>query len=213
MEFQGAIFDLDGTLVDSMWIWDDLVQRFLEGRGLSVPAGLPDRFKNMTFETSSEYVAVHFPLQMSPQEIQEAWSGMIFHYYERELSLKEGAEEYLHFLHDNGIKLVLATSNFRRTAEAFLENNGVRSLFEAVLISDEVGKNKQHPDIYLQAADALGVPPSNCMVFEDILVGVKTAKQAGMLVTAVEDGASIAEREKILKLADRYIKNYRQLLD
>lgn len=211
MTFQGAIFDLDGTLTDSMWIWGDLVYRFLEKRGIKAPPDLQELFKNMTVESSSIYTAKHFPVGMTAEKIRAEWMHMVSHYYEKKLCLKDGAAEYLNWLKSRNVKLALATSNFRENGEAFLRNNHVYELFDVIVTSDEVGNNKEYPDIYLAAAERMNVPPKKCMVFEDILVAVRTAKQAGMWVTAVRDDASLTEWDEIRQIADRYIVSYNEL--
>lgn len=212
MRFQGAIFDMDGTLVDSMWIWADLAQRFLEKKKITPPPELNHRFKNMTFESSSVYVARQFPLGMTPEEIRQDWIGMVHHYYEEELFLKPGALEYLQRLRQHGVRLALLTSNFRENCEAFLKRNGITGLFDSILTSDELGKSKGQPEIYLETARKLRTAPEECMVFEDILIAVQSAKKAGMAVTAVEEDASLPERDEIKKTADRYIVSFQELL-
>lgn len=212
MNFQGAIFDMDGTLVDSMWIWEGLAQRFLEKKNVTPPPGLNNQFKNMTFESSSAYLAHHFALEMTPEEIRREWMGMVYHYYGNELFLKQGAFEYLQRLHQCGVKLALLTSNFRENCEAFLRRNGIFELFDRILTSDEAGNGKEKPEIYLETARKLNVAPEHCMVFEDILIAVQSAKKAGMMVTAVEDDASLPERDEIKKTADRYIVSFQELL-
>lgn len=212
MSFRGAIFDMDGTLVDSMWIWKDLAQRFLEKKNIASPPGLSNRFKNMTFESSSVYLAQNFPLHMTPEEIRREWTDMVYRCYEKELFLKQGALEYLQRLRRENVKLALLTSNFRESCEACLRLNRITDLFDSILTSDELGQSKQQPEIYRKAAERLAVPPESCMVFEDILVAVQSAKKAGMMVTAVEDAASLPERDEIKKTADRYIVSFEELL-
>ena len=212
MNFQGAIFDMDGTLTDSMWIWEDLAKHFLEKRLIPPEPGQNALFHNMTFESSSQYLAQHYPLDMTAEEIQCEWMDMVYPYYEKELDLKLGAFAYLQHLRQCGVKLALLTSNFRKNGEAFLKRNGIFEWFDVIMTSDEAGKGKENPALYLQTAKELRVSPQYCMVFEDILIAVQSAKSAGMMVTAVEDGASQAERDAIKRIADRYLVSFRELL-
>ena len=196
MSFRGAIFDLDGTLVDSMWVFGDLLPASLHRRQIVFEQKLVDTIKNMTFQQSAEYVIQRFGLE----------------HYRNDLILKAGAVEYIRHLHNQGIRLCVATSNFREACEAVLQSNGIFDCFAFILISDEIGQNKTKPDIYIECARRLDCKPADCMVFEDILSGVQSAKGAGMQVTGVYDPYSEVDTDKIKKLADHYIVSFQELL-
>ena len=212
MSFHGAIFDLDGTLVDSMWVFGDLLPTSLHRRQIACEQELVDTIKNMTFQQSAEYVTRRFDLDISPEQLMEEWNGILLDHYRNDLVLKAGAAEYIRRLHNQGVRLCVATSNFREACEAVLQSNGILDCFAFILISDEVGQNKTKPDIYIESARRLGCKPADCMVFEDILAGIRSAKGAGMQVTGVYDPSSEADTEEIKKWSDRYIVSFQELL-
>lgn len=210
--YRGAIFDLDGTLVDSMWIWETVIVRWLECCGLSSKEDLTPVIKDMTFEQSAQYIIGRYHLDKEVQSITSEWSDMILDDYRYHIKLKAGALEFTHRLHEQGVKMCIATSNFREACLAVLESAGIADWFEFILISDEVGKNKSFPDIYLECARRLKLLPAECMVFEDILLAVKTAKSAGFQTTAVYDKASEGETECLKQTANQYIETFQELL-
>ena len=212
MSFRGAIFDLDGTLVDSMWVFGDLLPASLHRRQIVFEQKLVDTIKNMTFQQSAEYVIQRFGLDISPKLLMEEWNDILLEHYRNDLILKAGAVEYIRHLHNQGIRLCVATSNFREACEAVLQSNGIFDCFAFILISDEIGQNKTRPDIYIECARRLDCKPADCMVFEDILSGVQSAKGAGMQVTGVYDPYSEVDTDKIKKLADHYIVSFQELL-
>ena len=210
--FQTAIFDLDGTLVDSMWIWETVITRSLEKRNIPPDKSLEEKFRDMTFTQSAQFVVEAFHINETPQALMDDWNSIIFDDYKNHIRLKPGAYEYIKKLKNQGIKLAIATSNFKEAVEAVLSSNGVWADFSFVITSDEIGKNKSFPDIYLSCAKALNTLPENCMVFEDILLACSTAKKAGMQVTGVYDQMSAQDRSKMEELCNRYIVSFEELL-
>lgn len=209
---QAVIFDLDGTLVDSMHVWAQIDIDYLSTKGHAVPDNLVDEITHLSFQQTAEYFKTRFNIDDSVDEIMETWNNMAFNKYSTEVMLKDGAFEYLNKLKASGIKIGLATSNSLNLLTATLKNNKVLDLFDAITITDEVKKSKENPDIYLLAANKLGVSPKNCMVFEDILAAVKGAKLAGMKVTAIYDEHSKHQEETLKGICDNYIYNYIELL-
>lgn len=212
VSYRGAIFDLDGTLVDSMWIWETVIVRWLQRGGLSCEEELTCVIKDMTFDQSALYIIHRFGLDKSICEITNEWSEMILDDYRFHIRLKEGVFEFVRGLHAAGIHMCIATSNFREVCTAVLESCGIADCFEFILISDEIGYNKSFPDIYLQAAEKMGCHPKECMVFEDILLAVTTAKTAGFQTTGVYDRESAGESEQLKATADQYIFSFQELL-
>ncbi len=210
--YKGAIFDLDGTLVDSMWIWDTVVTRWLQAHGADPDKGVAPVIKYMTFAQASGYIIDRFSLKIAPEQVSKEWAQMIIDDYRHNIALKEGVYDFVRMLKSNGVRLCVATSNFSEACEAVLRSGGIADCFDFILTSDEVGKNKSFPDIYLRSAEKMRLTPKDCMVFEDILPAVLTAKKAGFQTTAVYDADSAEESEQIKKTADRYILSFDALL-
>lgn len=212
MNFKGAIFDLDGTLLDSMRVWKSVDEQFFERRGIAMPTDYGESVKNMHFPTAAAYTKDRFSLPDSEESIMNEWHSLCLEAYENHIKLKDGAAEYLLSLREKGIKIAYATSNSETLCEAVLRANGVWNMFNAKAYSEETGKNKTEPDVYLLAAERLGLTPSECAVFEDIAVGAESAKRGGFAVCGVYDKTSEKDAEKIKSVADMYIESFRELL-
>ena len=209
---KAAIFDLDGTLVDSMWVWHQIDIDFLSEKGHVVPNNLNDEITHLSFSQTAEYFKNRFGLTESIEEIMNTWNSMAYNHYTKNVKLKEGALEYLQKLKNSGIKIGLATSNSNPLLTTTLKSNNAFHLFDAITVTDEVNKSKSNPDIYLLAAKKLNVNPSECMVFEDIIAAVNGAKLAGMKVTGVYDDHSKHQEEIMKENCDNYIYSYKELL-
>lgn len=209
---KAAIFDLDGTLVDSMWLWLKVDYDFLKLRGLEVPSDLTDAIAHLNFRDTAEYFKNRFSLKESLEEIMDEWNNMAYFEYANNIKLKESSKEYLDFLKAKGLKLGLATSNHPKLLKAVLENNGIYDYFDAITTTLETKRGKDFPDVYLLSAEKLGVAPEECIVFEDIIAAIQGAKAAGMKVVGVHDVHSEHQLEDILKLADHFIYKYNELI-
>ena len=209
---KGYIFDLDGTLADSMWVWNQLDIDYLSSKGHTVPENLSDEITHLSFTQTAEYFKNRFNLDDSIEDIINCWNDMAYNYYSNKVSLKAGALEYLNKLKKSGCKIALATSNSHTLLEATLKSNNIYHLFDAITITDEVKKGKDNPDIYLLCAKKLGIRPDQCMVYEDILVAAKGAKLAGMKVTAVFDEESKKNADLLKDICDFYINDFTELL-
>lgn len=209
---KAAIFDLDGTLVDSMWVWEQIDIEFLRSKGYTPPADLKDAITHLTFKQTAEYFKNRFNLSDSIDEITDTWHNMAYDFYSSKVKLKEGVIEFFNKLKSLDIKIGLATSNSLPLLEATLKNNGIYNFFDAITVTDEVKKSKENPDVYLLCANKLNVSPENCVVFEDIIAAVKGAKLAGMKVIGVYDKASEDQEEILSKTCDKYIYSYNELI-
>ena len=206
--FKGAIFDLDGTVLDSMDVWERIDITFLEKRGFTVPEDYIAKISSMSFAESAVYTAKLFELKEKPEDIIEEWNSMAIDEYSHRVKMKPHALEYLQKLKASGIKLGVATGLPKVLYEPVLKNNEIYDLFNSITSSDEVNRSKAFPDVFILAAKKLGLAPSECIVFEDIPEGVRSAKQAGMTVYGVYDKYSENFREDIEKIADGYILNF-----
>ena len=203
------IFDIDGTLVDSMHVWTDIDDIFLEKYHLVEPENFHEGMEGKSYSETAQYFLDLFPeLPHTKEELEAEWHEMAFEIYTKELQLKKGAYDFILDMHKSGIKLGIATSNSRDLAEGMLMNTGVWQYLDAVWTSDEAKAGKPAPDVYLKVAESLGVKPERCLVFEDVPNGILAGKNAGMKVCAVEDPFSNPQIERKKELADYYIQDY-----
>lgn len=211
-EIDAVIFDLDGTLVDSMWMWKQIDIEYLGRYGYDCPPELQKVIEGMGFSETAAYFKERFQIPDSLDEIKDAWTQMSIDKYRHEVPLKPGAAAFLQYLKAHGIKTGIATSNGRPMVDAVLDSLDITSYFQVVTTACEVTAGKPAPDIYLKVAETLGVKPKQCLVFEDVPAGILAGKAAGMKVCAVEDAFSAEMRQEKQELADYYIEDYGQIL-
>ena len=210
---KAVIFDLDGTLVDSMWMWKAIDIEYLARFGLTCPDDLQKEIEGMSFSETAVYFKERFQLKETLDEIKNAWIQMSIEKYRKEVPLKPGARAFLEFISGKGLVAGIATSNGRAMVDAVLDSLDIRRYFKVVATACEVAAGKPAPDIYLNVAERLQVAPEDCVVFEDVPAGIQAGKNAGMTVFAVEDAFSLEMKEEKEKLADYYIRDYYELLD
>ena len=216
-DIRAVIFDLDGTLMDSMWMWTDIDIEYLGKYGYHYPMeqlrGVQKEIEGMSFTETAQYFKEHFSLPGSVVEIMQEWNQMAYEKYSTQVPLKPGALRFLQAMKKRGVSLGIASSSSRDLIQASLSGNHVGEYFDCITTSCDVSKGKPAPDVYLKTAKELGVRPENCLVFEDVPMGIHAGLNAGMRVCAVEDPFSETQREEIRRLADYYISSYDQLLD
>lgn len=210
---KAAIFDLDGTLIDSMYVWEKVDIDFLTERGIPVTKEYTDKMRSMFFETAAAYTKETYHLSESAEEIMQVWLDMAHYEYSNNVKAKPYAAEYVKKLKDSGIMLGIATSNNPYLLKPCLENNGMDGIFDCICYTSEVGLNKSNPDIYLYTAKKLGAASEECVVFEDIIEGLKSAKSVGMKTVAVYDSSNDDYMDEIKATADRFIESYSELLE
>jgi len=212
--FQAVIFDMDGTLIDSMQVWRNVDQVFLQSRLLEVPTDLFDHLPaGNSFIQTAQYFKDRFGLPDSPESIMQEWTEMVGNLYATTIELKPGARELLKRLQENKIKIGLGTSNSLELAKKVLLRNSVWHLFQCAVTGDINLRGKPYPDIYRLAAERLQEKPENCLVIEDTLTGVQAGKAAGMTVFAVYDEDSREHHSHIQKLADGFYLDFESLSD
>lgn len=183
---KGAIFDLDGTLFDSLWVWEEIDKRFLFKRGYDVPPDYSQAISALGFRASAEYTIRRFGLDEKPESLMAEWMDMARNFYAHEIKLKHGAEEFLRRLVGSGIKAGVATSSSADLYIPALKNNGIYGLFSAIMDTTDI-RGKDFPDVYLAVAQKLKFNPSECVVFEDLPAALKSAKSGGFKTIAVFD--------------------------
>lgn len=212
-KIKAAVFDLDGTLLDSMHIWNEIDCAFLTRRGIAVPADYMLEVAHLGSYQTAVYTKKRFGLSESPEEMIAEWLEMAIRFYAEEAALKKGAFDYLSALHESGVRLAVATANSPELYLPALRRTGTLSLFGAVVNIDEVKRSKGFPDIYRLACERLNVKEEEAAVFEDLYLGVKGAKDGGFYTVGVYDPTSAADEAKIRALADRYILDFTEMIE
>jgi len=208
--YKAYIFDLDGTLLDSMGVWGQVDADFLAKRGIAVPPDYMDAISSMTFHEAAAYTIKRFSLPDGVEDLMREWNDMAAYAYGHTVKMKSHAKEYLITLREHGAKLAVATSLSAELCAPVLRNNGIDNFFDAICRTDEAGHGKSHPDVFLLTAKKIGVPVQDCLVFEDILAAVKSAKSIGMSVCAVYDKTSENDWDKIKTEADYAIFDFNE---
>lgn len=212
MGFKGAIFDLDGTILESMHVWRKIDVDFLNKRGLAVPQDYMEKIVSMNFEEAAEFTIQRFGFPESKEEIIREWFDMAVYAYGHDVGFKPNAWEYLSYLKSKDVPMVVATSSDEALYQATFDHLGLNSVFQDVVTAKQVGFGKNRPDVYLEAARRLGLSVSDCVVFEDIYMGMKSAQEAGFYVVIMEDDSSLIHRERLKSEADLYLTDFSQLL-
>ncbi|MBQ4573065.1 MAG: HAD family phosphatase [Clostridia bacterium] len=211
-KFKGVIFDLDGTLFDSMGIWKEVDIAFFKNHGMRMPSDYQDKIKDMHFRTMAIYTKERFHMRSSIESIMDEWCELCYDKYANDVPLKKGVKEFLDLLKENNIKIAFATANTTELSEVCLKNNGIFEYFDTGAYLHETLTDKSDPDVYFLACERLGLSPEECIVFEDLLAGIKGAVKGGFTVCGVYDKHSRRDTENIKRIADYYIKSFEELL-
>ena len=207
--FQATIFDFDGTLADSMWVWDDVDHKFFERRNIPYSEEFAEMIAVLGFERGADYVVDYFGLNEAPEDIIEEWKSDAQEGYAAHVKLKDGASELLHALHAQGKPLAIATSLQRHLLEPCLRNNGVFDLFSTLVICDELQcKGKSTPEPYLEAAKRLEADITRCVIFEDVVAAAQSAKKSGAFVVGVYDPHKQQATEELKSVCDAFINSF-----
>ena len=202
---KGVIFDLDGTLIDSMQIWYDVDRKFLKENGVDdPPPEISERVKKMTIEQAAELFITEFRLKCTREYVIRRIEELVRTEYEENIMLKPHVTELMDTLDSLGIPCGGATATYRSLAEAVLRRCGIRDRLSFLLTDAEYPRGKRFPDIYFGAAELLGTKPGETLVIEDSLHCIETAAAAGFLTAAVYDKASEPDTEELKRISDRY---------
>ncbi|MDR2476591.1 MAG: HAD family phosphatase [Treponema sp.] len=211
-QYKAAIFDLDGTLVDSMHVWDRICRDWLAGKGIHADDALEREIAAMTLSQSAGYVIRRYAVPLSPAEIQAEWDAIVVRRYRQDVPLKEGAAELVKTLAARGMKLGIATSCFPAACEAVLARHGIQDYFSVICYTDQLMRDKTFPDVYRACARRLGADPKDCVVFEDFPAAASGVKAAGMGLVAVYDESASPQWESFKRQADAAAVSFREFL-
>lgn len=213
MHIKAVIFDLDGTLIDSMQVWLSVDKEYLGKRNISVPDNLFSQVEGgNNFIEIAHFFKEKFGLSESIDEIMSEWTEMVAYHYEHDVKLKPGAKQLLEYLRKNNVKMGIGTSNSLPLAKIVLKANEILEFFDSIVAGCEEVRGKPFPDIFKTVANHLDVKPEECLVIEDVLAGVQAAKNAKMKVYGIYDKNSEHEKGQIKVQVDFYAENFRELL-
>ena len=205
---KGIIFDLDGTLLLSMHVWDTIGSTYLRSLGIEPDPDTDEIIKVSTVEEAADYFCRRYGLSVTPEEITRAINDELVYQYHQVLLPKEGVMEMLERFRQAGVKMYAATATDRHLIKPCLERCGIYSYLEGMLTCTEVGEGKSKPTIYRMATEALGIDKENIAVFEDALYAIRTAKRDGYFVVCIYDDSMKNYQDKIKALADLYVPDY-----
>ena len=208
MNCDAAIFDLDGTILDSLWVWEDISKDFLSKKGKDIPVTYIQELCSKSFQEAAEYTIRLFMLSETSQEVISEWNRLALIEYKHNIKLKKYCLPYLQYLKEEGKKLAIATSLPRILCDSCLISNGIYDMFDVIRSTDEIGRGKNFPDIFEKISDELKVPLSRTLFFDDSLSALVTAKKLGMKVVGVYDKYYASDKTVIIKVADGYIESW-----
>ncbi len=210
-KYRCALFDMDGTLVDSMPYWHSLGRDYLSAQGIKAEEDLERRIAAMTLEESAAYFREHYGLEQEPEEIIRGFSSLMEENYRLRIPAKPGAAEFVKALSEAGLYLGVCSATPVPLVRVMLERLGILQYFSHITSCEEAGAGKEHPDAYLLALSRAGFRPEETVLFEDADFAIRTALDMGMHVAAVYDKSCRSTPEKLQALTGDYIFSFEDL--
>ena len=211
-KFKGIIFDLDGTLVDSMGVWEQIDIDFLGKRGFEVPKDYLEKITPMGVDACAEYTINRFNLREEKEDIIKEWFDMAIDAYSNHVPVKSGVKEFLKYLKRHGVKMAIATASDKELVMPVLKNNGIIDYFDNITTVREAKRGKGFPDVYNIAAEKMGFSNEECAVFEDIAEGMKGARMGGYTTIGVYEKRNLVKKEKLVNLCDLFIHDFKECI-
>ena len=211
---KGAIFDMDGTLLDSMPVWHRLTQNYLKQFNVYITDedfAACEGFSQP--EVADYFLARHPELPLTRETMLGGMDALITSRYESIAVPKDGVLDFLERMRRQGVKMAIATLTARRHAEKALLDRDMMQYFEFMLTIEDIGVSKREPDIYLAAAERLGLTPADCMVFEDAPYAGVTAHRAGFQLCGLAEPAYAAGEAELRSVSDVFIERSYSELD
>ena len=205
---RAVLFDLDGSLMDSMWMWKKIDIEYLASFGQECSPNLQSDVEGLSIVEVAYYFKNNYGIPDSVEEMIATWDDMAFDKYSHEVNLKPGAMEFLDYCKDKDIKLGICSSNSTKLINAVLDAHKIKDRFGIIITGHDVSCGKPDPECYLTAAKALEVDPSTCLVFEDLVKGIEAGNSAKMRTCAVRDEYSEYQWKEKVETADYYINDY-----
>lgn len=205
MKIKAAIFDADGTLLDSMGQWNLVPYKYVKSLGEAADENIAEKLFTMTISEAAEFIIDEYELSVTVEEAVEGMDAIIREFYKNDVKLKDGAGELLEFFKSRGIPMVIGTSTDRDCIEVGLERTGISAYFDRIYTSTEVGKSKEKPDLFIQAMEFMESSPDETIVFEDGLYSLRTAAALGMKTVGIFDEVSLSNQKELKELADLYV--------
>lgn len=212
MKISGAIFDLDGTLLDSNEMWHGAAARYITSLMKTPEANLGDKTKAMTLPELCAYLKNEYRIATTEEKIAKGFNTILREGYLASVQFKEYVPVILEKFKQKGVKMCVVTSTDRKIADEVLVRLGIRDYFRHIITLEDSGGGKDSPEVFLEAYEALGTPKDETVVFEDGLLSIGGAKEAGLYVIAVADESERLNKSVIKKLADRYIESFEEML-
>ncbi|MBR2321781.1 MAG: HAD family phosphatase [Clostridia bacterium] len=206
------IFDLDGTLVDSMPVGIGIVLGFLDEKGISYPDDIVTTLTPLGYKGSAQYIADHLPGGYDAEKIYEHFKAETLRAYGETIPLKANVKETLEKLKAQGCRLNVLTASPQLLTDICMKRLRVYDLFENVWSIDTFGMSKADEAIYVEATRRLGVTPEECIMADDNLNVLKTAKKVGMATVGVYDESSKDVMEEMRQVADKYVMDFAELV-
>lgn len=204
---KGIIFDLDGTLLDSMPAWEHLGEEYLREIGVEPEENLNEILADMSTRQGAEYVVRHYRLSLTVDQVIDGINDRIHDFYFYQAPMKPGIMEFIQYFQEKEIPMTIATASAREIVEAALKRLQIDGFFQKVLTCPDMKTNKTEPDIYIAAAENMQTVLAETWVFEDSLFALETAKHAGFPTVGVYDLSSASQWKKIQETADYSMEN------
>ena len=195
MLFRAVIFDLDGVLADSEPWWNEIDEKFLAEYGVKYRGEYHGNVLGVSYRLAVEFYKKKFGLSVPTEEMMWRRAKIATEFFANRVGLFPSVKEVLHELRRMNLRLAVATSSVSASARPFLNRHQLTGFFDVIVTGDEIERGKPHPDIYLRAAEKLGLPVEACLVIEDALAGVAAAKAANMRVAAIPDTRFVEAHE------------------